>query len=152
MNNIVYGGSLMLFVGAAKTPVAFSTSAKLAINLATKDGTTKDSGIFSEKFAGHLDWNMSTDGLLNYALTTDDTLVNSIDEFFTTMIARAPIQVAFGITSAGTSPDWTAPATPQKCFYGNAFITSLDQNAELDAATYSIKLEGTGALNWAVLS
>ena len=150
-SNIQFGGDLMLFMGsgAAKLPVAFSTSAKLSINMSTKDVTSKDSGYNTDKIAGRLDWNMSTDGLLSYSLAVDDALNNSIDELYTLMLARQSINVVFA-TKTGTSPDWTVSAVAgKKSFTGKGFITSIEQNADNDSATYSITIEGTGALTLA---
>jgi len=141
----------MLFIGSgtSKLPFAFSTIAKLSISMATKEATSKDSGIYNEKVAGRLDWNMSTDGLLSYSLAVDDTARNSIDEIYTLMIAREPINVIFA-SKTGTTPDWTVDATAgKKSFTGKGFITSLEQNADNDSATYSISIEGTGALTMA---
>jgi len=135
--------------GASKLPVAFSTSAKLSISMSTKEATSKDSGIFTDKIAGRLDWNMSTDGLLSYSLTVDDATRNSIDDIYTLMTARLPITIVFA-SKTGTSPDWTVSAVaPAKSWTGKGFITALEQNADTDSATYSITIEGTGALTMA---
>ena len=152
-SNIIYGGDLILFMGSgtAKLPVAFSTSAKLSISMSTKDVTSKDSGYNTDKIAGRLDWNMSTDGLLSYALAVDDALQTSIDELYVLMLARKSINIVFA-TKSGASPDWTVSAVAvagKKSFTGKGFITSIEQNADNDSATYSITIEGTGALTLA---
>ena len=145
-SSLVYGGDLMLFMssGATKTPLAFSTSAKLSISLGTKDASNKDSGYFSEKIGGRFDWNMSTDGLLSYTVSGS---TNTMDEVYALMLTRTPVNVAFAIRT-GTSPSWTIDAT-KKQFTGTAIITGLDINADNDSATWSIKLDGTSTLTLA---
>ena len=104
-SKIVYGGDMMLFVGTgtSKLPIAFSTSAKLDITVATRDISSKDSGVWTEKVGGKIDWNASTDALYTEVLTVT-TGTNTFDELYTLMIARAPINCVFAATT-GTSPD-----------------------------------------------
>jgi len=137
---------MVLFVGSGSTklPVAFSNTTKLSISTSAINATTKDSGIFNEKFPGHLDWNMSTDGLMSYTVSGS---TNSIDDIYVLMLTRTPVSIYFA-SKTGSSPSWTVDAT-KKVFSGSAIITSLDMNADIDNATYSIKLEGTGALTLA---
>ena len=117
--------------------------------MSTKEVTSKDSGIFTDKIAGRLDWNMSTDGLLSYSLTVDDTGRNSIDDIYTLMNARQLITVVFA-SKTGTSPDWTVNATaPAKSWSGKGFITALEQSTDIDSGTYSITIDGSGALTMA---
>jgi len=141
--SLVYGGDMLLFVGsgATKTPLAFSNSAKLAISMSTKDATSKDSGIYVERIPGRLDWNASADGAISYTVSGS---TNTIDDIYVLMTLRQPINVVFA-SKTGTSPSWTADAT-KKTFSGMAFITSVDMSSDNEAATYSIKLDGTGAL------
>lgn len=142
-SKIQYGGDIMLFIEDA--PLAFSTSAKLDISLKTRDIGSKDSGNWDEKAAAKMSWTASTD-----ALMTDSGLVgttNTIDELYTAMIARTAVDVVFA-TATGTSPSWTPSAVAgKKKFTGTGFITSLSLNAaDGDNATYSVSIEGTGAL------
>lgn len=143
---LIYGGDMMLFVGsgATKNPLAFSTSAKLAISTSMKDATSKDSGIYTEKFAGRLDWNCSTDGLMSYTISG---ATQSIDDIYALMLSRTPINVVFA-SKTGSVPAWTVDAS-KKTFTGMGFIASMDMNAALDEATYSIKIDGSGPLTLA---
>ena len=72
---------------------------------------------------------------------------NTYSELFTAMSTRTPIDVVFA-TAAGTAPSWTISAVVGKTkFTGTGFITSLSMNApDGDNATYSVSIEGTGAL------
>lgn len=144
---LVWGGSLMLFVasGATKMPLAYSETAKLGITLGTKDATTKDSGIFVEKYPGLFDWNMSSDGLVSYTLSGN---TNTIDDIYSLMLSRTPVNVGFAVTT-GTSPAFTIDAS-KKNFTGTGIIVSMDISASKDdIAKYSIKIDGTGALTMA---
>ena len=142
-----YGGDLMLFAlpttsGATLQALAFSTSAKLSISMATREISSKDSGDFIEKMPAKFSWNISTDALMNYVSTGT---TQSTDEFTGYMLSKKLLNVAFA-SKTGTSPSWTVDASKKK-FTGTAWITSIDLNAGDGAtATYSIQLEGTGPL------
>jgi len=143
---ISYGGDMMLFVGSGtdKLPIAFSTDAKLDITLATRNIASKDSGYWTNKAGGRLDWNASTSALHSDVLTAT-TGTNTYDELYTLMIARTPVNCVFA-AATGTAPDWTVNSA-KKNFTGMAIITSLSLGApDGDNATYSISLEGDGAL------
>ena len=143
-SKIVYGGDMMIFLtsGATKTPVAFSTSAKLSLSVKTRDISSKDSGVWTDKLSGKLDWNVSTDGLLNF---TPSGGTWGVESLFAQMVGRAAVTVTFASTS-GTAAGWTLDAS-KKNFTGQAIITSLEINAsDGDNGSYSISLEGAGSL------
>ena len=142
---LVYGGDLMLFAnsGTSVQPLAFSTSAKLSVSMKTRDVSSKDSGDFLEKAAGKFEWSVSSDQLLNWS-TTGTT--QSADEVYNYFICKKLMNVQFG-SKTGTSPSYTVSGTAKK-FTGCAYITSYDINSgDGETATYSINLEGTGALS-----
>ena len=142
-DKIAYGGDMMLFL-ATGLPIAFSTNAKLSIKLNTREISSKDSGYWTEKKAGRLDWNASSDALYTEVLTGTAT-TTSFDELYALMIARAPIAVVFG-AATGAAGAQTNDATKKK-FTGTAIITALDVNApDGETTTYTIALEGTAAL------
>lgn len=142
---LVYGGDLMLFAhtGATVQPLAFSTSAKLSVSMKTREISSKDSvGDFTEYSTGKFDWNVSSDALVNFVSTGT---TNSVDELYTFMINKELLNIAFG-SKTGTSPSWTVSSSVKK-FTGTAYITSIDINAgDNDNATYSITMQGSGAL------
>lgn len=143
---IQYGGDMMLFVGSgeSKFPIAFSTSQKLDVSMSTREISSKDSGYWTDRAASKLDWNASSDALYTDVLTST-TGVNSVDELYTLMTSRTAINVVFA-AKTGTVPNWTVDAT-KKNFTGKGYITSLSVNApNEDNTTYSITIEGTGAL------
>lgn len=142
---LVYGGDLMLFAssGATVAPLAFSQSAKLSISMDTREISSKDStGDFKDYASGKFGWTVSSDALVNFAATGT---TNSVDDLYTMMINKTLVNIAFG-QKTGTSPSWTVN-TNKKRYTGQAYITSIDLNAsDNDNATYSINLQGTGAL------
>lgn len=140
---IVYGGNMMLFIssGATKLPLAFSTSTKLSISTKTRDLSNRDSSNWTEKAAGRFDWNCSSDGLMGFDVSGS----TGVETLFALMNAGLPVNVAYA-SKTGTSPTYTVDAT-KKNFTGTAIIVSLDLNtADADTGTYSISLEGSGAL------
>jgi len=143
-SKIVYGGSLMLFIGTGSTltPLAFATSAKFDLTLDIREISSKDSGIWKEKAAGKWDSKASADGLVAYELTGS---TNGIDDLFSYMIARQPVHFSFAIAS-GSTPSWS-PDTSQTYLSGDMIISSLNLTAnDNDTATYSVTLEGASAI------
>lgn len=139
---IAYGGDMMLFLAAL--PIAFSTSAKLEITTDTREISSKDSGYWKERLAGKHDWKCGSDALYTEALTGTAT-TTSIDELYALMIARTSLTVVFG-AATGAAGAQTNDAAKKK-YTGQAFITAISMNApDNETTTYSISLEGTGAL------
>tara|TARA_R110002020_G_scaffold72828_4_gene187139 strand:- start:872 stop:1282 length:411 start_codon:yes stop_codon:yes gene_type:complete len=105
------------------------TSASLSISTDLRDSTTKASSGFQENLAGLKSWEVSGDGFVDFAGTNDT------QDLITEMLSATPaVEVSFGI--AGTS-----------VYTGEAFITSISVDAGVEEnATYSISLQGTGAL------
>lgn len=139
----VLGKDLMLF--ADSKAIALATSCKIGMSAETIDTQSKDSGIWNEKDIKKLGWNCFSENLFS---ADTDVNSNTYDALFTMMVARQPIDIAFGIPTnkADELPatGWTLPAAPYK---GKALITSLELNApDGDKATFSISLDGTGAL------
>lgn len=139
---IAYGGDMMLFLSAL--PIAFSTAAKLEITCDTREISSKDSGNWKERLAGKLDFKAGTDALYTEALVGTST-TTSIDELYALMIARTPITMVFG-AATGAAGAQTNDAAKKK-YTGQVIITAVSMNApDNETTTYSISLEGSGAL------
>lgn len=143
MSKQVLGKDLMLF--ADSKAIALATSCKIGMSAETIDTQSKDSGIWNEKDIKKLGWNCSSDNLFS---ADSDANMNTYDTLFALMIARKPIDIAFGIPAnkADALPmaGWTLPSAPYK---GKALITSLELNApDGDKATFTVSLDGTGEL------
>ena len=142
---IVQGKDLMLFTSGVS--IAMATNTTLDLSCETKDVSSKDHGDWLAYQAGKLGWNMKSDNLYTTA---------SYDALMALAIARTPIAVVF-TTSGNTGADdgtgvvvpaggWTPTASSG--YSGNAIITSVSANApDGDKATFSITLQGTGALS-----
>lgn len=142
-SKIAYGGDMMLFLTTG-LPIAFSTAAKLEISLDTREISSKDGGYWKEHQAGRLAWTAGSDALYTEVLTGTAT-TTSFDELYALMIARTAVTVVFG-AATGAAGAQTNDATKKK-FTGSAIITALSINApDNDTTTYSITLQGTGAL------
>jgi len=145
-NRISYGGDMMIFISTGSTnyPIAFSNNATLERNRDTIEVSNKDSDGNKEYIYGDKSWSMTSDALYSYVLLSGNTR-NSYDELFTMMESNTPVNVSFA-RKTGTNPNWTVDST-YKTYTGTALIASLPLTApNNDLASFSIKLQGTGAL------
>jgi predicted secreted protein len=144
-DKLSYGGDLMLFAHSGSTvqPVAFSTSSKLTINMATRTVSSRDSGDWDEIATGKFSWTMSSDALVSFASTGT---TQTVEELYSYFVNKKAICVNFA-HKTGTTPSWTVDSSKKK-FSGLSYITSLDINSsDGDQATYSVNLQGTGVLS-----
>ena len=135
---IFNGTDLVLQVQAAQGAATeykllHSTSCTLSMNVDTIDISTKDSAGFRDLLGGQKSFSLSADGLMDFTSTGSTT---DPDELFTNMMNRTSVTFTFAL------------ATPAGHKYtGSAFITSLEVTGGVeDAPTYSVTLEGTGAI------
>jgi predicted secreted protein len=149
-SQIQYGGSIMLFYNPTGTtsngafPAAFSNSAKLTVNLGTREISSKDSGDWKEFAGSKFEWDASSENLMSLSGVTGTTL--SMKQIYTAFVAKVPIFLAMA-TTTGTTPSWTMKSSNIN-LSGEAIITSMDLNAsDNESATYSISLKGTGTLS-----
>ena len=131
-NKILRGNDLMIFkdttgAGTAYKALAFSTSCQLSLTGNTLETSSKDGGKWTSKAVSKLSWSLTTDNL--YSVEDFNALVNS-------WISREELTVAFAVCTNADSDT------------GKVVITSITANApDNDNATYSVTLEGTGALS-----
>lgn len=142
MNDIVYGGDIMLFIvasGGTVKPLAYSTSANFSFKMDTREISSKDStGDFKNFAAGKFEWSCTTDGLLAFEVSGT---TNSANDIFTLMLNKSVVDVQLGFKS-GTAPSWVVQTGKYK-YIGKALIESFDISAnDNDNATYSISLKG----------
>lgn len=142
MSEIVKGSDLMLFEGSEPKAFAFATNHTLQIDGDVMETSSKDSGKWKSNQITKLGWTITSDNL--YSETDYDSLVEK-------MIAREEVDVLFAI--AGNADDdkgkpdggWTPK--PNSGYKGKAVITSISVSAQDGQnATYSVNLQGTGAL------
>ena len=128
--------------------IAYATSASLSVNMDLRDTTTKSSLGWQENLGGLKSWEMSGDAFVELSAATatgndpfkEGTEVNStlknISSLYATWAAGLAVTVAFG--------------NDTKEYYGSAIITSISIDAGMEEnATYSISLQGAGALTQA---
>lgn len=152
MANVINGTDLCLFIttGATKKCIALATSCKIAISHATRKIASKDSGIWEESTTGRISWTCDSEQLF----TADfDNIAPSVSGFshshlLDLMIARTPITITFGVVAtSGVVPQSVGTG---KTMTGTAILTKCDLSAgDNSNVTYSISMEGTGALTHA---
>lgn len=147
--NVINGTDLCLFVvsGATKKCIALATTCSLAINMATRQISSKDStGNWDENISGRLSWTVDSDNLftqdLNLSAYTYDNLVDL-------MIARTPLTIT--LTKVSTeNMGYPQTVGSGKSLTGSAYITALNVNApDQDNSTFTVSMIGTGALTHA---
>ena len=126
--------------GASALKLMHSQTCSLSINVDTIDISTKDSAGNRDLIAGQKSFSLSADGLMDFAGVAGDT---EPDEIFTQMITnRTAVTFAFGFNS---------PATGEYSYSGSGIVTSMEMSGGTeDAPTYSVSIEGTGALTQTV--
>lgn len=162
---LIKGDDLMLFNNATGKSYAYATTHTLTITADTADTSSKDHGVWTGNEVAKISWEITSENLYTS---------EGFDSLFDDMIARKPIDVAFGLKQQG-APDstvadgdyanWTpeykadatgeptaptADTTTSKMYMGKVYITSLTANANTgENATYSVTLTGTGSIKHA---
>jgi len=125
--------------------IGFATSASLSVSMDLRDSTTKSSLGWQENLGGLKSWEISGDAFVDLGSdpTTNDPwlsdsttnkTVKAVQTIYDLWVAGAAIEVAFGNSG--------------KHWYGSGLITSLSIDAGVEEnATYSITIQGTGALS-----
>ena len=125
---ILNGTSLLMYIGGVA--IGSATTHSLAVQMATRNATTKDTAPWTVNLEGVLSWNASGAGLLTY----DDTY--GYPELLAAIIARTAIMLKLSTEETG-----------DHYWQGNARITSLSQDNPLEEnSSYSYEFVGTGAL------
>lgn len=127
---IFNGTDLVLKAGG--NVIGAATSATVNYTLDTFETTNKDSAHAKTHLPAASGWTVECEAFY----TTDETVAP--DNMMTDLQNRSSITVEFNEASAETG-DYK--------YTGSAYITSVSLNApNEDAATYSVSLQGTGAL------
>jgi TP901-1 family phage major tail protein len=137
---IIDGGSIVLFyeLSTVWTKIAHATSHTLSRSMDTIEINSKDTGIDRQYRPSKRTWEISCEGLATYDGVNYDTLYGLLDN-------RTKVKVKL----AGQSDDDLGlPEQTGDVYYeGYAYITSLEKSLpNEDNATYSVTLQGTGAL------
>ena len=138
-DNIINGTLAVIKTGAdhsAATAVAFSTSASISLSMDTRDISNKGSAGWRELLEAQMSWSASLEGL--YAINdASSSAVKNYDDLFDLLTGRA---ATFLELSTGVTGDFY--------YYGQVFLTSLEQSAPMeDNMTFSATFEGTSTLS-----
>lgn len=131
--NVMNGTDLALYVGTAdgsEVLVARATECSISLSEDARDITTKDSGGWRELLEGLRSFSISS----SHLHAEDDS--QNVADLISSYMNREKIFVLFSTEESG---DYR--------FNGEARIASLEVNAGVeDNVSYSVSLEGTGAL------
>ena len=139
---LVNGTLIALYktVSGAQVKVANLTSTDFELSKDTIDATNKDGGTYKEFLVGLSGWTLSAEGIFE----EDGSVATGISakELLDDIIAGAPITV---VMTSNVSGDLKLS--------GSAVITSFAWNAPVnDVSTFSVSLQGSGALTVAVVT
>ena len=118
------------------TVVAYMTSNDFEVSMATRDVSNKGSQGWKESREGQKSWTASCE-----AKFAEDSSYGYSD-LFSLWNSRGMIDIVL-----------TTQVSGDKAYSGSAYITSLSQtNPMEDSSTFSVSLEGTGALTESTLT
>lgn len=118
--------------------VAAATSGSFSGSRDVIDATTKDNDGRREILIAGSSWSMSADGLIQYDLKAT---VNGNIELFDLWRNATKVRLA-----------WTTGQDGDYVYYGDAYITSLEESAGLnEVATFSVSFEGDGDITKALV-
>jgi hypothetical protein len=142
---IMNGTSLLLYrrsgtVGSyTYKAVGHAISNSLTINMATRETSNKDTGIYTCREAGRLDVVGSAEGLSVY----DDGF--GLEDMQLAITERTPLYMLFAEVTVGEDPENETPDLDKPYGEGTFVLTSVEQtNPDQENSTYSISFEGIG--------
>ncbi len=126
--------------------IGFATSASLSVSMDLRDSTTKSSLGWQENLGGLKSWEISGDAFVDLS---GDTVGNSNDPWLSNSTTDKTVKLTpslYDTWAAGVAVK-VAFGNSTKSYYGQGIITSLSIDAGVEEnATYSITIQGTGAL------
>lgn len=126
--NVVNADTVLLRVGGIE--VGAQRNATLTINAETLDATAKQDG-WQEFLPGKKNWTVDCDALIVVGDTSRSALENAL-------INGETVNVEINITDGTTTTTYS----------GSGYITSMQLTFSMgDVATYSISIQGSGALS-----
>ena len=136
---ILNGTELKIYSSGTTNLVAFAQNCTLTVNNTTREITNKQSNGFKEVLESLRDWSIDVDGAYAWTNASGTALTDGVDDLIQTNILanRLQFDVIFGDTASTSDISYT----------GKVYITSASMTGGTeDTATYSLTLEGTGAL------
>ena len=140
---ILNGTDIKVYDSGTGILVAFAQNGSLNINHSLREITNKESAGWKESLEGLRDWSVDLDGAYAWTDAAGAALTNGADDLLNSyMITRQALTIKFGNVAA---------ATGDTVYSGSVWLTSFSVSAGTeDTATYSISLEGTGAITQTV--
>ena len=136
---ILNGTELKIYSSGTTNLVAFAQNCTLTVNNTTREITNKESAGYKEVLESLRDWSIDVDGAYAWTDASGTALTDGADDLIQTNILanRLQFDVIFGDTAS----------TSDVSYAGKVYITSASiTGGSEDTATYSLTLEGTGAL------
>ena len=136
---ILNGTELKVYSSGTTNLVAYAQNCSINVNHSTREITNKESSAWKEVLSGLRDFSIDVDGAYAWSNAAGGALANGIDDILQTNIiaGRVAVDFIFGDTAA----------TLDVSYAGSGFVTSISMSGGTeDTATYSLSIEGTGAL------
>ena len=140
---ILNGTELKVYSTGTTNLVAFAQNCTLNVNHSPREITNKESAGNKEILEGLRDFSIDIDGAYAWTNAAGAALTNGADDLLQTNLLanRLKVDFIFGDTAA----------TSDVSYAGSGFITSMSfTGGTEDTATYSMTIEGTGALTQSV--
>jgi len=140
---ILNGTELKVYSTGTTNLVAFAQNCTLNINHSPREITNKESAGNKEILEGLRDFSIDVDGAYAWTDASGAALTNGADDLLQTKLlaSRLKVDFIFGDTAA----------THDVSYAGSGYITSMSfTGGTEDTATYSMTIEGTGALTQTV--
>jgi|TARA_R100000479_G_scaffold168945_1_gene110305 predicted secreted protein len=140
---ILNGTEIKVYSSGTTNLVAFAQNCTLNVNHSPREITNKESAGFKEILEGLRDFSIDIDGAYAWTDAGGSALTNGADDLLASNYLganRTAVSFIFGDTS-----------TNDVSYSGSGFITSMSfTGGTEDTATYSLSIEGTGALTQTV--
>ena len=140
---ILNGTELKVYSTGTNNLVAFAQNCTLNVNHSPREITNKESAGNKEILEGVRDFSIDVDGAYAWTDSGGTALTNGADDLLQTKLLanRLKVDFIFGDTAA----------TSDVSYAGSGYITSMSfTGGTEDTATYSMTIEGTGALTQTV--
>jgi len=140
---ILNGTELKVYSTGTTNLVAFAQNCTLNVNHSPREITNKESAGNKEILEGLRDFSIDVDGAYAWTDASGAALTNGADDLLQTKLlaSRLKVDFIFGDTAA----------THDVSYAGSGYITSMSfTGGTEDTATYSMTIEGTGALTQTV--
>ena len=136
---ILNGTELKVYSSGTTNLVAYAQNCTLNVNHATREITNKESSAWKEVLSGLRDFSIDVDGAYAWTNAAGSAITNGIDDILQTKIIAGRVEVDFIFGDTQTTSDVS--------YAGSGYVTSISMSGGTeDTATYSLSIEGTGAL------